>query len=109
MSKIEIWNATPHVVVLDGGEFLDPAHLALVDSSSEVIAALLLSGEVVEIGVLPEETPASLLPTAEEMVAKEAEVKTKVSKSKRNISEDTDESTEDEVQLASDSDGENKE
>jgi hypothetical protein len=43
------------------------------------------------------------------MVAKEAEVKTKVSKSKRNISEDTDESTEDEVQLASDSDGENKE
>lgn len=109
MSKIEIWNATAHVVVLDGGEFLNPAHLASVDSSSEVIAALLLSGEVVQIGEAAEEVPTSPLSTVEEMVAKEAEVKTKVSKSKRNISEDTDESTEDEVQLASDSDGENKE
>ena len=110
MSKINVWNATKHIVVLDDGSILDPAQKAWADGDSEHIKMLLLNGEIVNLGKTEpvQQVYAPALPTIEEMeeVAAKQASKTKSSKSKRNVAEDTEDNQENTVQLHSDSNNE---
>lgn len=108
MAKIRVWNTTTHVVMLDGGELLDPSKAAWTDAASAITQALLASGEVVDTGAKEPEAPpqenAVIIPSAEEIEAMtQPAAKPKASKPKRNVSEDTEVASQDEVQLVNES------
>jgi hypothetical protein len=106
MAQINVWNATSHIVVLDNGAILDPAQIASADGDNENVKALLQNGEIINVDAV-EETPQPL-PSVEEMNEASAKyaAKSKSTKSKRNVSEDTEVSEENTVQLLSDSNNE---
>jgi hypothetical protein len=106
MAQINVWNATSHVVVLDNGAMLDPAQISSADGDDEGIKALLQNGEIINVDAV-EEAPQPL-PSVEEMNEDSAKyaAKSKSTKSKRNVSEDTEVSEENTVQLLSDSNNE---
>jgi hypothetical protein len=113
MSKINVWNATKHGVVLDDGSILDPARKAWVEEDSDRIKMLINTGEIINLGTPEAHAPVqqvqvfpipSIVET-EELSSKQSS-KPKTSKSKRNVSEDTEASEENTVQLLSDSNNE---
>ena len=111
MAKMRVWNATTHVVRIDGGELLDPAKSAWVDVAGAHIQELLASGELIDTGekepVQEPAEPVVHIPSNEEIAAMESQAaKPKASKSKKNVSEDTEPVTDNEVQSSNDSNGE---
>jgi len=111
MAQIKVWNTTTHVVMLDGGELLDPQKAAWVDVASNVVQALLASGDVVDTGAKQPEPVAPVnpvqIPSAEEIEAlMQPAAKPKSSKSKRNVAEDSEAAPQDEVQLVDESNSE---